>query len=128
MWALAGSENGYITNFQVYTGKQGDSTEKGLGAKVVKHLTPPYVDSCQHVYFNKFFTGVDLLYLERSQLYKCGTVRTNRKEFPSELKVIVKKGMKEWGNSITVQCENLTISVWQDNKPVTATNSGAGIV
>ena len=129
VWALADSENGYIANFQVYTGKHGDSTEKGLGAKVVKHLTSPYVNSCRHVYFDNFFTGIDLLLdLERSQLYRCGTVRTNRKGFPSELKPVVKKGMKERGDSKTVQSvqsENLTVSVWQDNKPVTvvATNS-----
>ena len=42
VWALADSENGYIANFQVHTGKQGDSTEK---AKVVKTLTAPYVNS-----------------------------------------------------------------------------------
>lgn len=28
VWALADASNGYITNFQVYTGKQGD-VEKG---------------------------------------------------------------------------------------------------
>ena len=128
VWALADSENGYIANFQVYTGKQGDSTEKGLRAKVVKTLTAPYVNSCRHVYFDNFFTGVDLLDLQKSHLYGCGTVRTNRKGFPSELKPIVKKGMKERGESKTlqsVQSKNLTVSVWQDNKPVTlvATNS-----
>ena len=48
------------------------------------------------LYFDNFFTGIDLLLdLERSQLYGCGTVRTNRKGFPSELKPVVKKGMKE---------------------------------
>ena len=123
MWALADSENGYIANFQVYTGKQGDSTEKGLGAKVVETLTEPYVNSCRHVYFDNFFTGVDLLLdLQKSHLYGCGTVRTNRKGFPSELKPIVKKGMKERGETktlLSVQSKNVTVSVWQDNKPVT---------
>ena len=49
----------------------------------------------------------------------------NRKGFPNELKPVVKKGLKERGDSRTVQCHNLTISVWQDNRPVTvaATNS-----
>ena len=113
----------------MYTCKQGDSTEKGLRAKVVKHLTAPYVNSCQHVYFDNFFTGVDLLLdLQRSGLYGYGTVRVNRKGFPCELKPVVKKGMKERGDSKTVQSvrsKNLTVSVWQDNKPVTvvATNS-----
>ena len=126
VWALADTLNGYIANFQVYTGKQRDSTEKGLGAKVVKHLTAPCVNSCRHVYFANFFTGVDLLLdLQRSG---CGTVRINQKGFPCELKPMVKKGMKERGDSKTVQSvqsKNLTVSVWQDNKPVTvvATNS-----
>ena len=107
----------------------GDTTEKGLGAKVEKHLTAPYVNSCRHVYFDNFFTSFDLLLdLQRSQLYGCGTVRTNRKGFPAELKPVVKKGMKERGDSKTlqaVQAQNLTVSVWQDNKAVTvaATNS-----
>ena len=35
VWALADASNGYIANFQVYTGKQGDSTEIRLGAKVL---------------------------------------------------------------------------------------------
>ena len=76
--ALADTSNGYIANFQVYTGKQGDSTEKGLGIKVVKHLTTPYVNSCRHVYFDNFFMGIDLLLdLQRSGLYRCGTLRVN---------------------------------------------------
>ena len=124
VWALANASNGYIANFQVYTGKQRDSTEKRLGAKVVKHLTAPYVNSCRHVYFDNFYL---LLELQRSRLYVCGTVRTNWKGFPPVLKPVV-KGMKERGDSKTVQSvqsKNLTILVWQDNKPVTvvATNS-----
>ena len=82
-----------------------------------------------HVYFDNFFTGIDLLLdLQKSHLYGCGTMRTNQKGFPSELKPAVKKGMKDRGDSKTLQseqCKNLTVSVWQDNKPVTvvATNS-----
>ena len=63
--------------------------------------------------------------LEQPNLYGCGTIRVNRKGFPNELKPVAKKGLKERGDSRTVQCDNLTISVWQDNWPVTvaATNS-----
>ena len=85
VWALADSSNGYITNFPVYTGKEGNRTEKGLGAKVVNHLTEPYINICRHVYFFNFFTGVDLLDLgvdlldlERSQLYGCGSGTTGK--------------------------------------------------
>ena len=41
VWALADATNGYICNFQVYTGRQGDSVERGLGANIVKTLTKP---------------------------------------------------------------------------------------
>ena len=38
VWMLADAENGFVTNFEVYTGKK-DAVEKGLGANVVKSLT-----------------------------------------------------------------------------------------
>ena len=66
-----------------------------------------------------------MLDLERVGIYSCGTLRANRKGFPSDLKTAVKKCFKERGASQTRQCENLTVSVWQDNRPVTviATNA-----
>ena len=90
----------------------------------MKHLTQPYISSYRHVYFDNFFMSVDLD-LEQSQLYSCGTIRSNRKGFPAEIKGTAKKGMKERSDSSTVQSNNLTVSVWQDNKHVTvaATNS-----
>ena len=123
VWALADASNRYIANFQVYTGKQGNSVEKGLGANVVKTLTKPYVNSFHHVYFDNFFMGTDLLLdLERSHLYGYRMMRTNRKGFPPQLKPIVKKGMKERGESKTQQSDNLTVSVWQDNRAVITSN------
>ena len=92
VWALADASNGYMSNFQVYTGRQGNSVEKGLGTNVVTTLTKPYVNSFRHVYFDNFFTSTDLLLeLERSNLYGCGTMRINRKGFPADLKPVVKK-------------------------------------
>ena len=125
VWALAVAINGFISMFQVYTGKHGNTVQKGLGANVISTLTKPYIKTFRHVYFDNFFTSVDLLLdLYQSGLYGCGTVRTNRKSFPQQLKPIVKKGMKERGESKTYQHKNLTISAWQDNKTVTveATN------
>ena len=39
VWVLADSHNGYFKKFEVNSGNKGDSTEKGLGTKVVKSLT-----------------------------------------------------------------------------------------
>ena len=89
-----------------------------------KH-TQHYVNTFRHVYFDNFFTGVGLLLdLLKSGLYGCGTLWSNRKGFPEDLKPVVKKGMKRSGESQTRQYHNLTVSVWQDNKAVTvaATN------
>ena len=83
-------------------------------------------DRYHHVYFDNFFSGVDLLIeLRRRGLYGCGTLRCNRKGVPADLKPIAKKGLRERGESMTRQCDELTVSVWQDNRPVTviATNS-----
>ena len=126
VWARAESSNGYVSAFQVYTGKQGDTTETGLGAKVVKSLTEDLKTSHRHIFFDNYFSSVDLLLdLQRDGLYACGTLRSNRKGFLPQLKPLVKKGFKNRGDSRVCQSRNLTISLWQDNKPVTVitTNS-----
>ena len=57
--------------------------------------------------------------IHRNGLYGCGTLRANRKGFPPQLKPHVKRGFKERGESRTCQLKNQTVSLWQDNKPVT---------
>ena len=126
VWARADASNGYVSAFQVYTGKERNTTEHGLGANVVYTLTEDLHNSYRHVYFDNYFSGVDLLLgLLRNGLYGCGTLRANRKGFPPQLKETVKKGFKERGESKTCQMKNLTVSVWQDNRTVSviATNS-----
>ena len=128
VWMRAEALNGYVSAFEVYTGKKGDSVEHGLGAKVVKILTEDLHNTYRHVYFDNFFSSVDLLLdLLRAGLYGCGTLRTNRKGFPHELKTPAKKGFKERGESKTYMKvpSNLGITVWQDKRPVVviATNA-----
>ena len=93
-------------------------SEKALGSKVVKHLTEELQNNYRHVYFDNYFTSVDLaLDLHRSGLYSCATLRSNRKGFPLELKEPAAKGLKERGDSKTFQNGPLTVSVWQDSRP-----------
>ena len=40
VWMLADAHTGYVSSFEIYTGKKGD-VEKGLGASVVKTLCQP---------------------------------------------------------------------------------------
>ena len=126
IWMRADANTGYVSAFNVYTGKKGDSVEKGLGSKIVKSLCEKLHNTHRHIYFDNFFSSVDLaLDLVRVGLYSCGTLRSNRKGFLTQLKQFVKKGLPERGQSKTYQCGNLCVSVWQDKRPVTtiATNS-----
>ena len=124
VWAVSDAVNGFVTAFEIYTGKK-VKAERNLGANVVKTLTMHYRSTYRHVYFDNFFTSLDLLsHLLESGLYGCGTIRIDRKGFPEMLKMVAKKGFRERGESQTVQCQYLTVTVWQDSHPVTvvATN------
>ena len=86
VWVLGDSSNGYFSKFKVYTGKQ-EAREVGLGEHVVKTLTRGLEKKNHHVFFDNFFTSVNLLEdLEKDGIYGCGTVRRHRKGLPSELK------------------------------------------
>ena len=73
--------------FQVYTGKQANMVEHGLGEKVVKTLTADLQGKHHHVFFDNFFTNVKLMEdLLADGIYACGTARKDRKGFPPALK------------------------------------------
>lgn len=87
VWVLGDSSNGYFWNFQVYTGKVNTTTEKGLGARVVKDLTSDLKGKYHHAFFDNYFTSVSLLEdLEQDGIYACGTARKDRVGFPEALK------------------------------------------
>ena len=53
VWVRADSVTGYISRFQVYTGKE-KSTKKGLGAREVNELTADLHHRNHHVYCDNF--------------------------------------------------------------------------
>ena len=55
VWVLADAINGFISMFQLYTGKQGNTVQMGLGANLVTTLTEPYIKTFRRVYFDNFF-------------------------------------------------------------------------
>lgn len=119
IWMIADADTGYVLKFNVYEGKMRNMTEKGLGANVVMQLTENLHHRYHHIYFDNFFTGVDLmLNLLRQGTYSCGTMRSDRKGFPHSLKPTVKSGFKNRGDHKVVTCGNLSITVWQDSKPL----------
>ena len=91
-------------------------------ASVIKNMTSTLRQTLSYL-LRQLFTGVKLLQqLHRDGIYATGTIREDRRGFPSALKTHVKKGLKERGESEIRQSEvntNLTVCVWQDTKAVT---------
>ena len=60
VWMRAEAGNGYVSAFDVYTGKKGQAVEHGLGARVVKQLSSDLHHTYQHLYFDNYFSSVNL--------------------------------------------------------------------
>ncbi len=60
MWVRADLENGYISQFQVYSGKVGNRSEKHLGERIVKDLTRGLVGKYYTIYCDNYFTSIQL--------------------------------------------------------------------
>lgn len=116
LWIRA-DETGYICEFQVYAGKVGNITEKSLGARVVKDLTREIVGRFHQVYFDNFFTTVDLMVaLQEDNILAAGTVRKDRVKLP-KLQIpdkLLQKGQSEFRTSYT----GTRWVKWMDNRPV----------
>ena len=92
IWARADMD-GYMSKFSIYQGKNGALEDLdvpdcfGLGEKVVLHLTLDLIGKNHKVYFDNYFSAVPLAeYLLLNEVYCCGTIRSNRKHLPRDLK------------------------------------------
>ena len=82
VWVRADSQNGFVSDLNVYTGKQ-EAVEANLGATVVKKLSRSLVGGRYHIYFDNYFASVSLLEdLLSDGLYACCTYRKDRKGLP----------------------------------------------
>ena len=109
--AMSDAINGYMCDFNVYTKATG-GREVALGEKVV--LTSDSIMGRHHqLFFDNYFTSVNLLstLLEKGT-YACCTIRTNRKQYPTEISDEVKKS--SCGESVFRQCGNLVATAWKD--------------
>ena len=87
-WGLADSESFYLIDFNIYIGKDSKSANNlPLGTRVVTDLVKNYYMKNHHVYFDNYFTSVDLMEtLLSKKTYACGTVRLNRCGLPADIK------------------------------------------
>ncbi|CAK1594386.1 unnamed protein product [Parnassius mnemosyne] len=100
----------------------------GLGAKVVLALCKTIEDKPAVVYFDNFFTSLELIHHLRQEygIFSLGTIKSNRlRGCQNKLladKVLAKKGR---GASSQIVCNDTKLAVvrWYDNKPVTLASS-----
>ena len=113
VWMRVDGVTGYVSQYQVYVGKE-VSSETGLGARVVKDLTSTLVSKYYHIFCDNFFTSVKLFHqLHRDGVYATGTIRADRCGFPEALKTR-EEGIEEERRSEIRQSEintNLTVYV-----------------
>ncbi|XP_015375252.1 PREDICTED: piggyBac transposable element-derived protein 4-like, partial [Diuraphis noxia] len=112
VWAAACSKTGYLLQFEVYQGKQGDP-EIGLGEKVVTHLANLYDNKGYCFYFDGFFSNIPMVksMVEKNN-FACGTIKSNKKYFPSGV-LKDDKELKQ-GQFDVVTSNEITISKWKD--------------
>ena len=88
VWVRADSHNGYISEFYIYKGKEDNIITQNLGEKVVEKLSRTLVGGNYHLYFDNYFTSVELLEkLLDNGIYACGTFRKDRRRVPFDVKL-----------------------------------------
>lgn len=116
VWVRA-NESGYVSQFDIYTGKVGNTIEKNLGARVVTDLSRILAGSYSKVYFDNYFTSLALMQdLKKAKIYACGTVRKDRKGLPSDFRPDkdMSRGEFDWRTNR----ENITALKWKDKKGI----------
>ena len=87
LWCL-GDNEGYISKFEIHTGKK-DEKEKPskqkltMGGHIVLTMTDHLCGKNHKLFFDNYFSSVPLMeILQGQQLLACGTIRSNRRDFP----------------------------------------------
>lgn len=62
VWVRADPHNGYVYDFQVYSGWMNYVAEKDLGSHVVLDLVQPIMGLGHHIYCDSFSTSPDLFF------------------------------------------------------------------
>ncbi|GBP05487.1 PiggyBac transposable element-derived protein 4 [Eumeta japonica] len=120
VWCRCDSSTGYLYEFDIYTGKDGDRVEDNLGAKVVTKLTEKLTGmGAVHVTFDNFFCGYEIMKsLFDNCIYASGTVRRQRADLPK----IVKSKKKLKLKRVSINGES------KDSKDGTKTDVGCPAV
>ena len=123
LWSLADMD-GYLYHCEVYQGNNqvfvDDSMPKyfGLGSSIVYQLTKPLHGKHHQLFIDNYFRMVPLLEcLFHHHVYCCGTIRSDRKYLPKNLKT--EKTLQRGEFDYHVSNGGLVFYKWKDSKVVT---------
>ena len=115
-WARCDGTTAFLSDFQLYSGKRDSNDpqkEHGLGYRVVHDLSRDLI-GLNHLYYDRFFTGIPLLNnLVHQNIFACATIMPNRKGTPEELrcdKRQLRRKLPQRGDSISYQNDAVTVT------------------
>ena len=122
VFSVCDAETGMLCNFDLYTGQTDDANEgEGLTHGVVLRVTEHLANAGRVVYTDNFYTSPALAQslLERG-FHLVGTIRTNRRGFPVQLKADTKDFEKHAprGAMRYVRDGNMLLQQWKDRRVV----------
>ncbi|XP_072163549.1 piggyBac transposable element-derived protein 5-like [Diadema setosum] len=118
VWMRADSTNGYVNDFQFYTGKsQEGKMEGGLATRVALDLSKDLHNTNAILNMKGFFTSPYLFERLYDLGIRCrGTVKAERKDFPEAQ--LGSKSFTQHGQSAVVQKGNTCAYAWKDKRVV----------
>lgn len=122
IFELCDSETAYLSRFEVYLGKergeQQPVSDVGKCGAVVVKLAQDFQGKGHHLYIDNWFNSVALChFLQARGIYICGTMRSNRKKYPTDLKALKASKMARGSSEIRTY-NGIVAMAWKDTKLV----------
>ncbi|GBP75204.1 PiggyBac transposable element-derived protein 4 [Eumeta japonica] len=110
------AESGYCLDFEIYTGKEGNTVQTDLGGKVVRQFCENMKSKNHRVFFDNYFNSYSLqVDLRKDKIMACGTVNANRKNLP---KLKEDSDLSRGRYDYRVSDSNVAIIKWKDKRSV----------
>ena len=108
-------ELGYVCQYELYTGRREDISNRGSTYDIVMRLIRKYLDTGHHLYCDNYYTSITLFnHLYKKKTLACGTMRLHRKNIPPRFKD--EKLAK--GNFFVMNNDPVTIMKYNDKRVV----------
>ena len=114
IWGLCESTTGYLLNWIIYTGRERDMINAGIGHYVVMSLMDGYLNKGHYLYLDDSYTSIELFSaLKELKTGSCGMIRANKAGFPQELHSANLK-LRKGDDPVYYRHEDFLVCAWQD--------------